>query len=280
LAATDAADLQQQSGLAPLEIDLGEDVSMRFVPVPAGQFVMGSARGEDNEFPQVAVSIERPFLLGQFEVTNAQFARFDPEHNSGVIDERWKDRSRRGTAIDQPDAPVVRITWHQAQAFCEWLSRRSGRRCTLPSEGQWEWACRAGTATDFYVGDRQAELSPFANLADESLRGWNHGRAETGYNDGLAYSVSGGRFAPNAWGLYDMHGNVAEWCASSYRPYPYSATDGRETPAVDEAKVVRGGSWNETFRDATSAARWRYPPHQPVHNIRQDRRRSHQPLRR
>lgn len=267
LAATDAADLQQQSGLAPLEIDLGEDVSMRFVPVPAGQFVMGSARGEDNEFPQVAVSIERPFLLGQFEVTNAQFARFDPEHNSGVIDERWKDRSRRGTAIDQPDAPVVRITWHQAQAFCEWLSRRSGRRCTLPSEGQWEWACRAGTATDFYVGDRQAELSPFANLADESLRGWNHGRAETGYNDGLAYSVSGGRFAPNAWGLYDMHGNVAEWCASSYRPYPYSATDGRETPAVDEAKVVRGGSWNETFRDATSAARWRYPPYQPVHNV-------------
>ena len=267
LAASEAESLPRQTGLAPLEVDLGEGVSMKFVPIPAGRFVMGSVRGEDNELPQAAVTIERPFWLGQFEVTNAQFARFAPEHRSGVIDERWKDRSRRGTPIDQPDAPVVRVTWQQAQAFCQWLSGLAGRRCALPSEAEWEWACRAGTATDFHVGDRQAERSPFANLADESLRGWNHGRAETGYDDGLAYSVPGGRFAPNAWRLYDMHGNVAEWCSSSYRPYPYDAADGRETPEDEGAKVVRGGSWNETFRDATSAARWRYPAYQPVHNV-------------
>ena len=200
-------------------------------------------------------------------MTNAQFALFDKAHDSGVINERWKDRSRRGTDINQPDAPAVRITWQQAMAFCEWLSDRTGLHCALPTEAQWEWACRGGTATDFHTGDYVSGMAPFANIADEGLAGWNHGRAESGYRDGLNFSVQGGRFAANSWGLFDLHGNVAEWCRTSYRPYPYRDGDGRNDLNVEEAKVVRGGSWNDTLANATSSTRWRYDSFKPVFNV-------------
>jgi formylglycine-generating enzyme required for sulfatase activity len=110
-------------------------------------------------------------------------------------------------------------------------------------------------------------MPAFANIADETARKWNHDRAETGYNDGVHFTAPGGRFAPNAWGLYDLHGNVAEWCLSTYKPYPYTATDGRDDPATPGEKVVRGGSWNDTLKLATSAARWRYLPYKPVYNV-------------
>jgi formylglycine-generating enzyme required for sulfatase activity len=110
-------------------------------------------------------------------------------------------------------------------------------------------------------------MPAFANIADETARKWNHGRAEQGYEDGVHFTGAGGRFAPNAWGLYDMHGNVAEWCLSTYKPYPYSMADGRDNPMTPGAKVVRGGSWNDTLRFATSASRWRYQPYKPVYNV-------------
>ena len=266
-AADDAVARQQAAGPVHKEIELTEGITMPFVLIPAGRFVMGSPRGAANEWPQASVSIDQPFYMASREVTNAQFALFNSEHDSGVINERWKDRSRRGTAINQPDAPVVRITWQQAMAFCQWLSDRTGLHCTLPTEAQWEWACRAGTATDFSVGDYTSGMQPFANIADEGLAGWNHGRAESGYRDGLNFSAPGGRFAANAWGLHDMHGNVAEWCRTSYRQYSYRDGDGRNDVSVDEPKVVRGGSWNDTLRNATSATRWRYDVHKPVYNV-------------
>ena len=266
LTAEDAAARQKAAGVVRKEIKLTEGVTMPFVLIPAGRFVMGSTRGALNEWPEASVSIDQPFYMGTHEVTNAQFALFNAEHDSGVINERWKDRSRRGTAINQPDAPVVRVTWRQVMAFCQWLSKRTGLHCTLPTEAQWEWACRAGTATDFSVGDYTGAMQPFANIADEGLASWNHGRAETGYRDGLNFSMPGGRFPANAWGLHDMHGNVAEWCRTSYRPYPYRANDGRNDVNSDEPKVVRGGSWNDTLRSATSSTRWRYDGHKPVYN--------------
>lgn len=262
-----AAARQQAAGAVRREIQLTEGVNMTFMLIPAGKFVMGSTEGAANEWPQATVSVERPFYMGSREVTNAHFAPFHESHDSGVINERWKDRSRRGTEINQPDAPVVRVTWQQAMAFCEWLSGRTGLRCTLPTEAQWEWACRAGTATDFHVGDYAGGMAPFANIADEGLAGWNHGRAEPGYRDGLNFSVPGGRFTANAWGLFDMHGNVAEWCRTSYRAYPYQAGDGRNDLDPNDAKVVRGGSWNDTLENATSAARWRYDSYKPVYNV-------------
>jgi formylglycine-generating enzyme required for sulfatase activity len=248
-------------------LDLGDGVMMEFVLVPAGKFVMGDVHGFPDERQQAVVSIDRPFYMGRFEVTNAQYGQFDGDHNSGVINERWKDRSRRGTPIDAPELPVVRINWHRAMAFCRWLSERTGQSCTLPTEAQWEWACRAGTGTQFATGEFQPGMPAFANIADETARKWNHDRAETGYNDGVHFTAPGGRFAPNAWGLYDLHGNVAEWCLSTYKPYPYTATDGRDDPATPGEKVVRGGSWNDTLKLATSAARWRYLPYKPVYNV-------------
>ena len=179
---------------------------------------------------QAIVQIDRPFYLGQFEVTNAQYAQFDPAHNSGVIDERWKDRTRRGTPIDAPDQPVVRVSWQQAMAFCEWLSARTGVRCTLPTEAQWEWACRAGTDTTFAAGDYAPPMRPFANIADGSIQGGTTAGRKRITKDGIAFTAPGGRFPANAWGLHDMHGNVAEWCLSTYLPYPYRSADGRDEP--------------------------------------------------
>ena len=105
------------------------------------------------------------------------------------------------------------------------------------------------------------------DLADRTAQGWNHGRAEPGYSDGVAFTAPGGRYPANAWGLRDMHGNVAEWCLSTFKPYPYNASDGRDERAAAGMKVVRGGSWNDTARHATSAARWRYEPYKPVYNV-------------
>jgi len=247
--------------------DMGDGVMMEFVLVPAGKFVIGDAAGFADERPQAVVGIDRPFFMGRFEVTNAQYGQFDGGHNSGVINERWKDRSRRGTPIDAPELPVVRINWHRAMAFCEWLSKKTGESCTLPTEAQWEWACRGGTDSKFAVGDYQQGMQAFANIADETARRWNHGRAETDYNDGVHFTGAGGQFAANVWDLHDLHGNVAEWCRSTYRPYPYNADDGRDDPATPGEKVVRGGSWNDTLRMATSASRWRYLPYKPVYNV-------------
>ena len=151
--------------------------------------------------------------------------------------------------------------------FCGWLSQRTGQSCTLPSEAQWEWACRAGTDTPYAIGQYTPQTAAFANIADETAKSWNHGRAQAGYNDGVSFTAEGGRFAPNAWGLCDMHGNVAEWCRTAYRPYPYNAKDGRDDPSSPGMKVVRGGSWNDLLPYVTSASRWRYEPYKPVYNV-------------
>jgi formylglycine-generating enzyme required for sulfatase activity len=96
---------------------------------------------------------------------------------------------------------------------------------------------------------------PLANVAGRSIEAWNYGRVEPGQSDGVPYTAPGGRFPANARGLSDMHGNVAEWCLSTYRPYPYRPADARDDPRTSGPKVVRGGSWSDTFRQATSASR-------------------------
>ena len=252
---------------APKEIELPGGAKMKLVPIPAGRFVMGDLRGAPNEWPETAVTIDRPFYLGQTEVSNAQYAAFDPKHDSAYVEGRAKDRTTRGTPINAPDQPVVRISWNEAMAFCRWMSQETGLRVTLPTEAQWEWACRAGTATAFSFGDTLANHYGAMNIADGSINGWNHGRAEPNYGDGVQFTAPVGRFPANPWGLCDMHGNVAEWCLSNYRSYPYNPQDGRDDPNVFGPKVVRGGSWNDVARDATSSARWRYQPHQPVFNV-------------
>jgi formylglycine-generating enzyme required for sulfatase activity len=265
--AAQAQAMQRKAGPASMELDLGNGVKMQFVLVPAGRFVMGDLQGFPDERAPSVVTIDRPFYLGRLEVTNQQFACFDQKHDSAYIDGRGKDRTTRGTPANLPDQPVVRVSWNEALAFCEWLSQKSGCRCTLPTEAQWEWACRAGTAAQYNFGPYQPGQKNLANVADAGMANWNFGRFEAGYQDGSQFSAPGGRYPGNAWGLADMHGNVAEWCLTRYAPYPYRTADGREDARPSGLKVVRGGSWADPLRFATSAFRWRYPAHQPVYNV-------------
>jgi formylglycine-generating enzyme required for sulfatase activity len=269
LTADAARKLQQATAAAvpPKELTLAGGVKMNFAVIPAGRFVMGSLRGAPNESPEAAVTIDRPFYLGLTEVTNAQYAAFDAGHDSGYIESRNKDRTSRGTPVNAPDQPVVRVSWNEALAFCRWLSRETGCRASLPTEAQWEWACRAGTATAFSFGDTLENHNGVMNIADSSIAGWNYGRSEPNYSDGYNFTIPVGRTPPNAWGLADMHGNAAEWCLSNYAPYPYDPRDGRDDPNVAGQKVVRGGSWNDLAKDSSSSARWRYQPYQPVYNV-------------
>jgi formylglycine-generating enzyme required for sulfatase activity len=268
LAPEQAADLQKRTGPAERKLDLGNGVTLALAPVPAGTFVMGdAAAGLPDEFPESVATIDQPFYMGKFEVTNRQYAEFDPRHDSAYMDARGKDRFTRGYPVNESGQPVIRVTWHEAMAFCRWLSEKTGYECTLPTEAQWEWACRAGTATAWSFGDSFEKLRDVANVADSTLSGWAWGRVDAGYSDGAMFSIPGGKYKPNAWGLADMHGNVAEWTRSDYRPYPYAAADGRGDARSPAAKVVRGGSWNDTFRFCRSASRWRYLPCQPVYNV-------------
>lgn len=267
---------QQAAGLQPeLTIELPNGLSMELRLIPAGQFVMGAAdgAGQDDEYPPSPVRIERPFYLGKFEVTNAQFALFDPTHDSGYISLLNKDQSVRGLAANGERQPVIRVHWNQAQEFCRWLSRETGAAFALPSEAQWEYACRAGTATPLSFGECGADFAQRANLADQRVQELCRNDSPhwipnvPGVNDGSAISDVVGKYEANAFGLCDMHGNVAEWTSSAYRPYPYQAVDGREDLQAAGQRVVRGGSWYDRPQRARSAFRLAYEPWQRVFNV-------------
>jgi len=269
----DAAEAKRRQAAAGEQtqrtIDLGGGVKMEMVLIPAGEFVMGDPNGYADERPLGRVTIAEPFWMGVTEVTNAQFARFDPIHDSRYIDRAGKDHANRGFPANDPGQPVIRVTWQQAMAFCQWLTSSSGEQVSLPTEAQWEWACRAGTATPLWYGGVGADFARFANLADAS-----GGKLRTtpfptigSVNDRQAYAQSCGAYEANAWGLKDMHGGVSEWTLSTYRPYPYVASDGRNDGAPEGRKVARGGSWRDRPHRARSAFRLPYQPWQPVVNV-------------
>ncbi len=272
--ADEAKRRQKATGLpAGMKLPLSQNVALDMVLVPAGEFVMGSPSGDLDETPATRVKIARPFYMSRCEITNAQYALFDAEHDSAYISMPNKDHGDRGYAVNGPSQPVVRINWRQAMDYCRWLSAATGRKVDLPSEAQWEWACRAGTATPLSFGGLEADFSKFANLADAALgnlaRGdsprW-HPRVDR-FNDGTTVTADVGRYQPNAWGLCDMHGNAAEWTRTAYRPYPYNPSDGRDDPSAPGTKVVRGGSWFDRPYRATSSFRLHYEPWQCVYNV-------------
>ena len=264
-------------------VELGDGVTMDFVLIPAGDYVMGSGAGALDEQPPCTVTIDQPFWMGVTEVSNAQFARFNPEHDTGTIDQHNKDHTRPGYAANLPGQPAARVSWDEAMAFCEWLSGHAGLACTLPTEAQWEWACRAGSDAPFFYGGMDADFSAFANLADQSIKLLavagidpqpipNPSAYEdflpkdARFNDGERIVTGVGRYQPNPWGLMDMHGNVAEWTRTSFAAYPYSE-DGRNEPASRADKVVRGGSWLDRPHRATASFRLAYKPYQKVFNV-------------
>jgi formylglycine-generating enzyme required for sulfatase activity len=171
----------------------------------------------------------------------------------------------------------VRVSWQEAVAFCRWLSLKLGEDVLLPSEAQWEYACRAGTATPLSYGGLESDFSTFANVGDVNLRrlaeeGWRPKSPdliprEARFNDGALVTAEVGSYRPNPWGLQDMHGNAAEWTRTSYRPYPYRTDDGREDLSLEEKKVVRGGSWRDRPKLCRSASRLAYPSWEKVYNV-------------
>jgi formylglycine-generating enzyme required for sulfatase activity len=257
---------------AEMSLDLGEGVKLDMVLVPAGEFVMGDINGWADEQTQTRLAIAKPFWMGKLEITNQQFAKFNPRHDSGYISVYKKDHSDRGEPVNGPTQPVVRVSWTQAREFCRWLSDRAGAKFDLPTEAQWEYACRAGTATAMNYGDGKESFAGKANLADRSVNRISRGGPEwipniPGVDDGAAVTTNGGRYAANAWGLFDMHGNAAEWTRSNYRPYPYNANDGREDVNDDGRKVVRGGSFYDRPKAGRSGFRLDYPAWQRVYNV-------------
>ena len=266
------------------KLRLGPGLDLELALIPAGEYVMGDAEGPLCAQPLSPVRIDKPFWMGVCEVTNAQYALFDPEHDSRFIDQQWKDHTTPGYPANLPDQPVIRISWQQAMAFCQWLSQKTGQRVTLPTETQWEWACRAGTDTAFSYGDLDSDFSAYANLADQSIRllavrGVNPQPVanpdefldftprDERFDDGQMIVTAVGQYRANAWGLKDMHGNVAEWTCSRYASYPYMANDGREAVRNTGKKVVRGGSWRERPQRCTSSFRLGYESYQRVYNV-------------
>ncbi|MCP4642267.1 MAG: formylglycine-generating enzyme family protein, partial [bacterium] len=166
---------QRQAEVAPagqfvMTLDLGDGVAMDLVRVPAGEFVMGGVQGPDDVRPQARVAVDKPFWMGVVEVTTTQFRQFDPTQDNGVFDQHNKDHTLRGYPADGPNFPAIRVSWKEAMAFCQWLSEKTGQTCTLPTEAEWEWACRAGTNSLLNYGDFDADFSRHANLGDEQLR--------------------------------------------------------------------------------------------------------------
>ncbi len=272
---------QEQNNHKTLEIAPG--VSINFVRIPAGEFVMGSYNGESDAYPTAKVKIGKAFWMSEMEVTNQQYNVIFPEHDSRFIDQLWKDHVIQGYPANKPEQPVIRVSYNDAIEFCRQLSERTGMKITLPTEAQWEWACRAGSASDFWYGNMNSDFGKFENLADKTTKlfavigidpqpmspndywykYYTYLPKEESVNDGQLIQTGEKVYEANPFGLYNMHGNVSEWTRSDYLPYPYRD----KAKSKSDHKVVRGGSFFERPKFSTSYARKAYFPYQRVFNV-------------
>lgn len=283
--------LADEQGSPPAAIE--NSLGMKFVLLPAGEFLMGSDESPDtlskdypqyerrrvqeleDEAPVHRIRITRPFYLGQFEVTVGQFrefletsgyipqsvangtgaygynAKYDPaKSDSGdAFEGRDSKYSWRNPGFAQGDNhPVLNVTWNDAMALVKWLSEKEGVKYRLPTEAEWEYACRGGTNTRYASGDNPESLTKISNVFDsDSKEHWPRwAQFALPSHDGFAFTSPVGSFAPNAWGLYDMHGNVWEWVSDWYAKdyYAKSPVDDPQGPDDGTVRVRRGGSWH------------------------------------
>jgi sulfatase modifying factor 1 len=259
-------------------------LGMKFVRIPAGEYVRGfdtsnrrdhrfhithqysNRQDFNNESPAHRVALTKPFDIGATEVTVGQFRAFveatgyktDAEKNGGALgcfpnEKNYVDRFHKADSItwkspgfEQSDAhPVVAVSWNDARAFCQWLSRTENSIYRLPSEAEWEYACRAGQPSWYSWGEDPDAAYQHANVADGSLEAAQPGttrfqqavRLGADEGDGVEFTASTGRYKPNPWGLYDMHGNVWEWCQDRWSADLYKRYfDG--VPRLDWPKVM------------------------------------------
>ena len=264
--------------------ETANSIGMKMVLVPAGEFLMGGQESAKelvegfpayrrpadffkDEYPQHRVRITKPFQLGKYEVTVGQFRRFADETRYkteaetdgmggwGYDSATGKCRGRdlkfnwRNPGFKQSDDhPVLDVTWNDATAFCKWLSRKEGKTYRLPTEAEWEYACRAGTTTRYSNGDDPKKLAEIANVGDDKGRTtFPHVQELDIPKDGpVKFTVPVGQFPPNRFGLCDMHGNVWEWCSDWYGAdyYAHSPVDDPSGPESGTKRVRRGGAWH------------------------------------
>ncbi len=249
------------------EVISGTDLKFDMVPIRGGKFLMGSPEDEegrkDDEGPQHEVMVE-PFWMAKYETLWDAYETwsFELDKQRRAMEKRapskWdeladvlarptKPYTDMSFEMGKIDKPAICMTQYAAQHFCKWLSAKTGRYYRLPTEAEWEYACRAGTTTAYSFGDNPDDLDDYAWYGDNS--------------DDSYHKV--GTKKPNPWGLYDMHGNVAEWVLDFYLPDAYKQFAGKTTtnpfipgsPKKEYPRIVRGGSWQDDPEMLRSAAR-------------------------
>ncbi|MFS0724112.1 SUMF1/EgtB/PvdO family nonheme iron enzyme [Paenibacillus sp. 1P07SE] len=215
-------------------------IGMQLVRIEPGTYQRGSDSGDLDEQPVHQVRISQPFYMGKYQVTNKEYERFDPRHR--------ELRGKLGFSCSDDEA-VVFVSWHEAVAYCRWLSERDGRPYRLPTEAEWEYACRAGSETAYAMGE-EFPRSQYRN----QQHSWYPDPVKT-KREFEVVPLTVGEFPPNDWGLHDMHGNVEEWCQDWYGPY----VEGEQTDPVGRVdgdfRVTRGGSHSTDPRYLRSAER-------------------------
>ncbi len=300
-----------------LPVERTNSIGMKLALVPPGEFTMGSSAEEiaalvqeaerlkldwcledlRGEGPQHRVRLARPLLIGKHEVSVDQFRAFveatgykTAAESDGIRTRGYDPAAKKPVAVaDKYDwknpgftqtgeHPVCVVSLRDAEEFCKWLSGLESRNYRLPTEAEWEYACRAGTETRSFAGSRVEDLAGTANLPDESLRklspaaDWIRPGCSVPWDDGYPFTAPVGEFRPNAFGLCDMIGNVAEWCRDWYdrRTYRQSEPVDPKGPASGQSMVLRGGTWDGAPLFARSANRGPGDPrnHQPYIGFR------------
>jgi len=214
-----------------LEPRVTNSIGMEFELIQPGEFQMGAPDGDKDEQPVHTVRISKPFYLGKYEVTQAQWQAVMGNNPSAFTGD--------------PTRPVENVSWEDVQEFIRRLNtKEGGTTYRLPTEAEWEYAARAGTTTAYSFGNDKSQLSQYAWYADTS--------------GSQTHPV--GKLKPNAWGLYDMHGNVWEWVQDWYGPYPAGAAVDPAGPSSGSHRVLRGGGWDNDAGTCRSASRYRWPP--------------------
>ena len=244
VAAAEKKKLADEAAKIPAAGDIvTNSIGMKLVAIPAGNFTMGSPAGEkdhQNNEQQVAVTITQPFLMGQTEVTQGQW-------KAVMGTEPWKGQSYTKEGANYP---ATCVSWHDATEFCAALSQKEAKTYSLPTEAQWEYACRAGTPTAFSFGANEALLSTYA---------WWGGIVGDGNAQNAQYAHAVATKKPNPVGLYDMHGNCWEWCSDYYADALPGGNDPKG-PFAGSARVIRGGSWDNNAFSCRSASRFSLVP--------------------
>jgi formylglycine-generating enzyme required for sulfatase activity len=275
-----------------IDEERSNSIGMKLTLIPPGEFQMGSTAADldkvlrlntsskrefyNKEQPQHRVRMTRPFYLGMYEVTKGQFRKFvddtgyktDAEKGKGGFGYTGKKVAFplamrphftwRDWGVDQSDeSPVVNVSYTDAVAFCEWLSKKEGKPYRLPTEAEWEYACRAGTTSLYYNGDDPEDLTKIGNVGDAATKEKFPKLKAVSSSDGWAFTAPVGQFRPNNFGVYDMIGNAFEWCADWYDKayYGISPVADPTGPASGSYRVRRGGSWRGTAMSYRSAYR-------------------------